>query len=265
MPDRFLILSDLHLGRQSERATADMLRPLWAGVQHVIVNGDVAELYDPRYIEQAEQQTLRLQELCEADGVSLTLLAGNHDPDVTDQRYLYLADGKILVTHGDSIDPAIAPWCRTAPVMRAAFDRTIASFPVESHERLETRLAATRNAALAKWDVIKDDLHSVGFRRMLRRPWSFAQVINYWFWFPTESAKFLERYAPSATVMITGHTHRQGVWRRRGRTIINTGAFAFPAKPRVVRLEGNSLAVHHARRQGDTYHVDESPIFRLDV
>jgi len=265
MSDRFLILSDLHLGRQPDRATADMMRPLWKGSQHVIINGDVAELYDPRYIESAEVQTLRLQDLCEQDGVTLTLLAGNHDPDVTDQRYLLMADDKILVTHGDSVDPAIAPWCSTAPVMRAAFDRTIASFPVESHEHLETRLAATRSAALAKWDLIKDDLHSVGFRRMLRRPWAFAQVLNYWYRFPDESVKFLARYAPSASVMITGHTHRQGIWKRGERTIINTGGFAFPAHPRAVTLEGNSLAVHRIDRRGDSYHLAAEPIFRLDV
>jgi len=265
MPEKFVILSDLHLGRQPWRATADMLRGVWAGADHVVVNGDVAELYDPRYIAAAEKETLRLQELCEEDNVKLTLLAGNHDPYVTEQRYLYLADGKVLITHGDTIDPAIAPWCATAPIMRETFARTIASVPVETRQSLETRLLATHHAALAKWDVITNDPHKVGFKRMLRRPWSFFHVIQYWRRFPREAEKFMEQYAPSAKVLVTGHTHRQGVWRRGERTIINTGAYAFPAKPRVVRMEGDRLTVHHVDRLGDTFSVRADPIAVVDV
>ncbi len=265
MQEKFIILSDLHLGREPWRATADMLRPLWAGVQHVIINGDVAELYDPRYVEAAERETLRLQELCEADGVTLTLLAGNHDPDVTDERFLFLGDGKILVMHGDSINPAIAPWCATAPVMRAAFDKTLASFPVETREQLGNRLTATRHAALAKWDVIKSDMHMVGFRRMLRKPWTFFQVMHYWMTFPSEAAKFMERYAPQATVLIAGHTHRQGVWKRGHRTIINTGGYAFPASPRVVILEGRTITVLRVVRDGPSYRLESKTLLSFQI
>jgi predicted phosphodiesterase len=265
MAERFIILSDLHLGRQPWRATADMVRPVWEGVQHVIINGDLAELFDPRFIKQAEQETLRIQELCEADGVTLTLLAGNHDPYLSEQRYLYLVDHKVLVTHGDTIDPAIAPWCPTAPLMRAAFDRTLASFPVESREHLESRLLATHHAALAKWEVIKDDMHAVGLRRMIRRPWSFFQVLDYWRRFPTDAARFLEQYAPTAKVLITGHTHRQGIWKRRGRTIINTGGYAFPARPRVVMIEDRRVSVHHVDRIGGVYRVRPDAISQIDV
>ena len=265
MPERFVILSDLHLGRQPWLATADMIRPIWAGCSHLIINGDVAELYDPRYIEAAEKETLRLQELCEADGLTLTLLAGNHDPYVSEQRSLYLNDGKILVTHGDSVHPAIAPWCATAPLMQAAFDRTMASFPVETREHLQSRLTATHHAALAKWDAIKNDMHTVGFRRMLSRPWSFFEVIRYWWNYPRDAAMFLERYAPTTNVIITGHTHHQGIWKRGGRTIINTGGFAFPAKPRTVIIEGSTIKIHRIQREGDTYRRVDQPLFSFDV
>lgn len=265
MPERFLIMSDLHLGRQPWRATADKMRTAWEGHDHLIINGDVAELYDPRFVAEAERQTLRLQELCEADGISMTLIAGNHDPYVTEQRYLYLAGGKILLTHGDTIDPAIAPWCDTAPLMRQTFHETIESFPVENRERLETRLIATHHAALAKWEFIKNDLHTVGLRRMLRRPWSFYHVIRYWRRFPREAAKFMEFYAPGATMLITGHTHRQGVWTIGGRTIINTGAFAFPAKPHVVSVEGDRVELYRLVREGDGYRRAKTPMRSFEV
>ncbi len=265
MPERYLIMSDLHLGRQPWRATADMLRTVWQGFDHLIINGDFAELYDPRYIDEAEKQALRVQELCEADKITLTLLAGNHDPYVTEQRYLYLADGKILLTHGDTIDPAIAPWCDTAPLMRQAFNDTIASFPTETRETLEARLTATHHAALAKWEYIKNDMHTVGFKRMLRRPWSFYHVIRYWQRFPREAAKFMELYAPSASLLITGHTHRQGYWKIGSRTIINTGAFAFPAAPHAVAVVGSQVDYYRLLRHDKQYVLSARPLARFVV
>jgi UDP-2,3-diacylglucosamine pyrophosphatase LpxH len=217
MPEKYAILSDLHMGRQPWRASADMLRPLWQGVDHLIINGDVAELDDPRYSDLAHKETLRLQELCEQDGVTLTLLAGNHDPNVTDQHFLFLLDQKILVTHGDSIHPAIAPWCLTAPLMREAFDKAMEGFPVESKDQLSSRLEATKHAARTKWSHLRDgNFHVMGLKRMIRRPWAFFQVLHYWHKFPSDAAAFVEKYAPQSTVLISGHTHRQGIWRRRG-------------------------------------------------
>ena len=43
MSDKFVIISDLHLGRDPRRVTADMLRPVWKGADHLIVNGDAAD------------------------------------------------------------------------------------------------------------------------------------------------------------------------------------------------------------------------------
>jgi predicted phosphodiesterase len=243
-----------------------MLRPLWQGVDHLIINGDVAELDDPRYCDLARKETLRLQELCEQDGVTLTLLAGNHDPDVTDQHFLFMADQKILITHGDSVHPAIAPWCATAPLMQAAFDRAMASIAVESKDQLASRLEATKTAARAKWEHLKSgNFHMMGLKRMVRRPWSFFQVLNYWHRFPDDAAAFVEKYAPQSKVLITGHTHHKGIWTRRGKTIINTGGFAFPTTPRRVVIEGTTITVHEAIKHGEGYHAAAKPVAEIDL
>ncbi len=266
MPEKYAILSDLHMGREPWRARAEMMRPLWQGVDHLIINGDVAELYDPRYIDLAEQETLRLQELCEADGVTLTLLAGNHDPDVTDQHFLFMADQKILITHGDSVHPAIAPWCATAPLMQAAFDKAMASFPVETKDLLSSRLAATKTAARTKWEHVREgNFHMMGLKRMIRRPISFFEVLRYWHRFPDDAAGFMEKYAPQSTVLITGHTHHKGIWTRRGKTIINTGGFAFPTTPRRVIVEGTKITVHEAIKNGEVYHAAAKPVAEIQV
>lgn len=265
MAERFVIISDLHLPREPHRVMADMLRPVWGDAQHLIVNGDVAELDDPRFRDEARKQTLQLQEMCEADGVTLTLLAGNHDSCVSEKKHLYMLDDKVLITHGDSIHPAIAPWCDTAPLMREVFHATMASFPIETHDKLETRLAATQSAIEARWSRLRLDIHSAGLMRMVKRPWAFLHVLYYWQRFPSMAASFCEKYAASAQVLITGHTHYQGIWKRRGRTIINTGGFAFPAKPWRAVVDGRKLTVQRLVRQGNEYHPHNPPLLSIDL
>src|SRR4051812_2337227 len=122
MGERYIILSDLHLGKDPGRLRPGMLRGIWRRGDHLIINGDLAEVHDPRYQVEARRLTLELQEICEADGVTLTLLAGNHDPGLSDRRHLFLHGGDVLVTHGDAVTPSVAPWCVTAPLMREAYD-----------------------------------------------------------------------------------------------------------------------------------------------
>ena len=81
MSKRIVILSDTHLGRPSCAAkSAASLRPLWNNATNLIINGDVAEVHHPDHWADAATQLLQLLDLCEKDGVALTLLSGNHDP-----------------------------------------------------------------------------------------------------------------------------------------------------------------------------------------
>ena len=90
--------------------SAVALRPLWAGASNLIINGDVAEVHHPEHWADAATQLLQLLDLCEKDGVALTLLSGNHDPFIGEVRHLHLANHQVFVTHGDALHPAIAPW-----------------------------------------------------------------------------------------------------------------------------------------------------------
>lgn len=110
MKDRIVILSDTHMGRPEAvvRSPAE-LAPLWRGADSLVINGDVAEVHDPRHRVKAAGQVLELHDLCERDGVDLTLLSGNHDPYISDTRHLKLANGAVFVTHGDALHPSIAP------------------------------------------------------------------------------------------------------------------------------------------------------------
>ncbi len=238
MTDRTLILSDLHLGRPRLAAlSADALRPLWQGFTRLIINGDIAEVHHPTHWSIAARQVLQLHDLCEADGVELTMLSGNHDPYLTDQRHLELAGGSVFITHGDVLHPAIAPWSPRAGIMRDAHQRAIAAIPEHERDRLDTRLKVSQFASHIEWSDMAHEAAKSSIPQMLMRPWSIPQVLIYWWQFPRLAANFLRQHAPLAKVGVFGHTHRAGLWTIDDRLIINTGAFGFPGKPRAVTID----------------------------
>ena len=70
MQRRTVILSDTHLAGNGQGAgSADALRPLWQGADELILNGDTAELSHPTLRADAAREVMRIQDLCEEDGV----------------------------------------------------------------------------------------------------------------------------------------------------------------------------------------------------
>jgi predicted phosphodiesterase len=262
MPGRTLIISDTHLGRPHGAArSAEALRPLWQGCTHLIVNGDVAEIHHPRHWTEAAQHTLRLHDLCEQDGVALTLLSGNHDPYITDLRHLHLAGGTVFVTHGDVLHPAVAPWSPRAGRMREAHEEALAAHAPEDRHRLEARLNATKHAAHVEWTELVHEAAKSSFINMMLRPWTFFEAIRYWRALPGIAASFLIEHAPAAKFIVLGHSHRAGIWTVRERIVINTGSFGFPGKPWAVAIDDErTMSVLEIKRRGAVYALSQKPI-----
>jgi predicted phosphodiesterase len=260
---RTVILSDLHLGRPRVGAlSADALRPLWRGAAHLILNGDTAEVHHPSHWSVAARQTVRLFELSEQDGCELTLLSGNHDPFISDVRHLLLADGRVFVTHGDVLHPAIAPWSPAAGRLRRAHDDALRALPPESRGELAARLTACQHASYAEWRdaaEMREEARRSTVAGMLMRPWALGRVVRYWHVIPSIAARFAAEHAPDARVVLIGHTHRAGAWRVGARVVLNTGSFGFPGRPYAVVIEAGSLAFVRIRRRGDAYELDAAP------
>jgi UDP-2,3-diacylglucosamine pyrophosphatase LpxH len=265
VPERIIILSDLHLGRAHNAAvSAEALRPLWRGASHLVINGDTAEVHHPRNWARAARQTIQLFDLCEADGVQLTLLSGNHDPFVSDIRHLHLAGGEVFVTHGDVLHPAIAPWSPAAARMREVHDAALDAIEPESHSLLEARLKAAQHASHAEWTDLEREAGRSSVLNMLMRPWKLIKVLHYWRVMPRLAAEFLREHAPDARYMLIGHTHRPGIWTIGERTIINTGCFGFPGRPWAAVLENGELTIwriSNLHRSG--YRFDDRPLARF--
>ncbi len=201
---------------------------------------------------------MQLFDLCEHDGVELTLLSGNHDPFITDLRHLRLAGGQVFVTHGDALHPAVAPWSPAAARMRKAHAEALAAVEGESRDHLETMLAASQHASKAEWFELEEEASHSSIMAMLVRPWAWISVLRYWRLFPRLAAEFAQRHAPDSRFILIGHTHRAGIWEFDGRTVVNTGAFGFPGTPRAVRIEGQTMSVLRIRYDGATYRLAET-------
>lgn len=257
MPERIVILSDLHLGRPHCAASnAEALRPLWQGADHLIINGDVAEIHHPRHWTIAARETMRLFDFCERDGVELTLLSGNHDPFISDIRHLSIARGHVFVTHGDVLHPAVAPWSPASGRIRQANEAALAALPAESRGHLEARLSASQHASWMEWATVErlaDEAAHSTVVGMLIRPWALVKVLHYWRRIPRLAADFAAEHAPLARFVIIGHTHRPGIWTIDGRVIVNTGSYGFPGRPLAVVIEGERLSVVDIRDVDGVY------------
>jgi predicted phosphodiesterase len=267
-PGRIVILSDTHLATDGRGAgSAEALRPLWHGADEVIFNGDTAEIADERLRAPAARQVLRLLELAELDGVKLTFISGNHDPLLTDRRYLRLAQREVFVTHGDILHPAISPWTDHAKHLRTLHADAVLSLDPDKARDIDHQLAACQHASVLQWDHFvtqpKHDTSTSAWRAQLQRYGvgrrlekrssqgvKVFKALYYWHTIPRRAMGFARRFAPESRFFVFGHIHRAGVWIDQsagtpegGRFIINTGAYQTPRNPRAVVIDGRRLEV----------------------
>ena len=280
MPGPTLVLSDTHLtGERDHPRCVDALRPLWRDheVSQLVINGDLAEVQEPDCRKQSIAEVERLRDLCSDDGVKLVLISGNHDAHLTDCRHVFLCNERVLVTHGDVLHPAVCPWVSVASeVLRRtneSMQRLAEQRGGREHITLEDRLAVSQEAGhFAFVETHLKGEHGTMRRlmRLHRLPWLFHRVTRYWREAPDYAADFLERYAPQASVLICGHTHRPGAWHRSRpsgeKTYLNTGSFTFPGHPRGVFLhDDGNLRIHRIRRDADFYKFDVDPVSTFSV
>lgn len=258
-----LVLSDLHLGKGPCREA--LLQPLLEGVDRLVLNGDSAEMHLPGAVDAARRELESFGESCRRRGIELLLIEGNHDLGISPRRHALLRGGRVLITHGDAFDPCVAPWAPWAADARAAVARALAAFPSEERASLEACFAAARAAAECEWSDPERAKRHASALSLCLRPRAIASVLAYWRRYPGLAANFAERFAPSAQVIICGHSHRPGAWRIRGRVVLNTGHFEFPAKPHAVRLEGDRVELLPLVRTRRGYSLGASARCRLTL
>jgi len=258
---RLRILSDLHFAEPASRITdLRMIEPLLDGPGRLIFNGDSI---DTRFLETNPGMAAgheRFLKFIAPLGQRLTLVTGNHDPDISPHHHLELAGGRVLVTHGDVLFPSVAPWGWEASHVLVARQHRLAEIAPQDHGRFETQLEVCKHASYATRHL------SPSARQDSPGPWTRLlhlatrvrradQILTAWFHTPTLAAKLADQHRPDAAVIIIGHTHFPGLWRRGRRTVINTGAFTPPFAPRVVDFVDDRIEVRRVVKTGGDFRL----------
>jgi len=253
-PEPIRIISDLHLGYSGNIVPdAAQLSPLLEGIGTLICNGDTAELrLEPR-LPEARVQFEKLRSLCETAGVRAVFINGNHDPSISAHNHLDLADGAILVTHGDLLFTDLAPWCKEYRDIGQAHRRMLETLDLEKFEDFETRLrtakAAILSAGLPELHLEPGRLARVSmFIQECWPPDRPLTILRCWRETPKRAAGLLRVFRPRARFAIIGHTHLPGVARLYPRIVINTGSFTPLLGRLAVDIQGGFLSVKRIDR-----------------
>ena len=261
---RTLILSDLHLGFPDVPCgrplrTAEALAPLLESADHLILNGDTAEIHHILHKEQAARLLDATLDLVARTGISVTRINGNHDFDLAQPNFVDLFGGEILVTHGHAFSDSMLPWTPAHKVMT----RTLLAARERNEKTLEGFLAAAGEASLAQWNEPATYREPTALVSIGLHPMRVAKVLTWWRKFPRDAARFVDRFRPDAKFVICGHSHRAGTWMVGAtstgipRHIINTGSFTFPSSPRAVLIDDSptdlSVEIRAIRHRGGRY------------
>lgn len=265
------ILSDLHYGdRASTVKSLAMLDPLAEGVDEFILNGDSLDTRlsaDPAGT--ARDRAAVLGYLGKV-GPKVTILTGNHDPDLSETHSLDLCGGRVFLTHGDILFDDIVPWGRDRQEIAVLLEAAFAKLPAGRTPTMEERLAVYRRVAAAIPQRHQSE------RRILQYALRFAadtvwppgrifKILKAWRDTPGLGAAFGRRYRPEAKFVIYGHTHRPGVWTAEGSpTVINTGSFTPPLGGYAVDVTEEALLVRRVGAVKGVFRAGE-PLVRFSL
>lgn len=263
-----LVVSDLHLGQPGRSPEPDAFAPLFAGFERVIVNGDAAELQVPELRADAARRLDRLRAVAERAGAELVLIAGNHDAFAAERRRVSLLSGRVLVTHGDVLHPAVAPWSSGAKEMKRDTLARLAAWEAEhgAAPDADARLEVARHVSHGEFLRLRRGEVASPLRRVLwwsLRPGRFVSVARYWRSVPARAAAFARACQPEAEVVVIGHSHRAGSWLRGGVRVLNTGSYPWPGKPHAVVVRGGSLSFHRVREGAGGFELDPRVLERF--
>jgi len=231
----------------------------------VVFNGDTVGGRETNNGTSAEEILTYISKLCAKDGTEAVFLAGNSDYFLDVTKHLLLAEGRILIMHGDVIFPEMSPWWDESHLYRAARDSALRKMPERMRSTLEGQLSSTRKAMseLANDDSCENNNGSFSNRiqqlqRWLAKPRRGWAIIRAWKNMPSMAAKFTAQYADEAKFIIIGHTHRAGVWRVADKIVVNTGSFVGFGQPFIAHFTDDKLLVQKLVRKQDKFFPDKT-------
>ena len=186
-----------------------------------------------RFLEERDKaiaDAAALREWCAGVGVEPLFVTGNHDPFLTDIHHVDMANGAVLITHGDILFPGVSPWSRESRTLTAAHTRELAALGRPAD--LEPQLHAAKRTMLAVEHLGPKMRHAQrqapslsSFLHEIWPPWRPLLIVNCWLRTPARADAIVAQCRPDARFVVIGHMHWAGVWRMKDRVVINTGSF----------------------------------------
>lgn len=258
--NRTRILSDLHYGDRASRITTlSMLRPLFDGVDALVLNGDTIDTRPSATPEQTRALRAETEAFFREFAPPTTFLTGNHDPDFAPRHTLDLADGRLFVTHGDIIFEDLVPWGQDAPEIRRLLDLELARLAPDERDDLDARLGVYRRVAAAIPQRHQSERHQVKYavsfvKDTVWPPLRIVRVLRAWQRAPGLAAALTRRYRPRASFVAIGHIHRPGFWQLpNGITVLNTGAFCPPSGACLIDVLSDRLELRRIVMRGGEF------------
>lgn len=251
------VISDVHY-QDPASWIQDMpqLEPLLQGVDRLIVNGD---LLDTQILSDPAPTVSALKSFLAARVPQVVYITGNHDPDISDVHELGLAQDSIWITHGDVFFDDIAPWGRPVVELRRRIRALAGDLSPEQFRQLETRFRIFRQVTLKLPREHNPDARNFAAKclrifRAVFPPTRVLTMMRVWREMPDIAARYAREQRPRAKIILTGHTHFHGVWKRDRHVIVNTGSLCAPREGQIVDITENALDVRRvARRKGLFY------------
>lgn len=239
------------------------------GVGTLVVNGDACEQRYRSWQARSDEQMAALKSAALERGVELIFLRGNHDPWVSEIDYLELSEGRIAVTHGDALFRYLSPWSPRVMKLREKMDAVWAKADPGT---LAGWFAAVQGCRVLTPSALaeEDDLAGLGplsgLVRLSWPPWRVPMMLWSWWQAPGRAVDLCERFFPRAEIVVFGHTHWPGRWRRRGRTAINAGGYLSLGGARVVDVaDGKVYLKKVLRRDNGVFSVAEESVFERQL
>lgn len=242
------------------------MEPLFGDTDLLVFNGDTLET---KYADSSRHQfqpvldPAHFLQTVAPFGPKPLLIAGNHDPNISDCQFITLNRGRILITHGDGIFPDIAPWSSVAKELSEATRNR------EQHSNLHDYLKSLKQASLEahRKRVEYDPTFRGKLGIFLHQSWPPHRVLKIfkaWKDMPEAAHQLARRFGLDPEVIIIGHTHNPGIARIESTWIINTGSFLPWPGALTVDIGQTELSVRRVRKWTRRFHFGQA-LFTLPL
>lgn len=226
----------------------------------MVFNGDSVELRCAEDTVEGRERLARISTVCGESGASALFVNGNHDPEASALDHMDLADGGVLVTHGDLLFHDISPWSPEGRDIGVAHTQALQGLGEDAFCNFEKRLRAGKQAALSvetvRLQCSSGRLAKLGLlARELWPPWRPIYILKVWIDTPDKAVDLARVFRPRARLLCIGHVHRSGVWEKGPRIVINTGSFIPTSGRLLLELESGYLSVYRIEKQRGQFHI----------